>query len=409
MRSIDTLVIGGGQAGLAMSRCLSDRRIDHVVLERGEVAERWRRERWHSLRLLTPNWMTRLPGAAYDGPDADGYMRVAEVVSFLERYARMSRVPLECGVAVESVRAAGDRYDVVTTAGRWRARQVVVATGHCDTPLVPALADRAAAHLTAVVPGDYRSPEALPPGGVLVVGASASGLQIADELVRAGRRVIVATGQHTRVPRLYRGCDLFRWFDRLGILREPAEVVHDVVASRAQPSLQLVGRPGHETIDLRGLAAAGATVVGRLVGLDGARATFDDDLIATTAAADLKLAMLLGRIDRHAGGAAPPFVPHWPAFLDARVHTRDLDAEGVRVVLWATGFRRRYPWLHVPVLDRRGEIVHRHGHTPAPGLFALGLHFLRHRSSSFLDGVGVDAAALADAIAVNLGHHGAAA
>ncbi|MGD9905897.1 MAG: flavin-containing monooxygenase [Vicinamibacterales bacterium] len=410
MRRIDTLVVGGGQAGLAMSRCLSDRRIDHVVLERGEVAERWRRERWRSLRLLTPNWMTRLPGFAYDGPDPDGYMRVADVVTFLERYAEGSQAPVITGAAVESMRAADGGYDVHTTAGAWRARQVVVATGHCDTPLVPGLARQAAGRLTQLVPGDYRAPDALPDGGVLVVGASASGLQIADELVRAGRRVVVAAGQHTRVPRLYRGRDLFRWFDQLGILREATDAVPDLSASRAQPSLQLVGRPTHESIDLRGLAGRGATVVGRLVALDGVRATFDDDLIATTAAADLKLAILLGRLDRqNADVAPPPFVPHWPAFADARVHTRDLDREGIRIVLWATGFQRRYPWLQVPVLDGRGEIVHRRGVTPLPGLFALGLHFLRHRSSSFLDGVGVDAAALAGAIAANLGHHGAAA
>ena len=416
MRRIDTLVIGGGQAGLAMSRCLSDRRIDHVVVERGQVAERWRRERWHSLRLLTPNWMTRLPGFAYDGPDPGGYLRVPEVVRFLERYAAHSRAPVVTGAAVVALRSAVDGYDVLTEAGTWRARAVVMATGHCDTPLVPAVAARAPARLVQMTPADYRSPAQLPPGGVLVVGASSSGLQLADELARSGRAVTIAVGQHTRVPRLYRGRDLFEWFDRLGLLRETAASVYDLDVSRTQPSLQLVGRPTHESLDLRGLAARGVTVVGRLIGLDGERAAFADDLIATTAAADLKLAMLLRRIDRAAGAdatadveAPPPFVPHWPAFIDARADKRHLARAGITAVIWATGFRRRYDWLQVPVRDRRGEIAHVGGETAAPGLYVLGLHFLRHRSSSFLDGVGVDAEYLADRIAHRFGQRGAAA
>lgn len=413
MRRIDTLVIGGGQAGLAMSRCLSDRRIDHVVLERGSIAERWRRERWDSLRLLTPNWMTRLPGYCYDGPDRDGYMRVPEVVAFLARYARESAAPVEPGCDVIALdAAAGGGYVATTSAGTWRARQVVVATGYCDSPYVPAMAARAAGRLHQLTPGEYRNPAALPPGGVLVVGASASGVQLADELVRAGRTVILAAGHHTRVPRLYRGRDIFQWLDRLGMLRQPSGEVYDLAVSRAQPSFQLVGRPTHDAIDLRGLAARGVEVVGRLVDLDGSWAAFDDDLIASTAAADIKLAMLLARIDRAAGDDAPdapPFVPHWPAFSDARAERRHLGDAGITSILWATGFRRRYDWLRLPVLDECGEIVHDGGVTPLPGLFVLGLQFLRHRSSAFLDGVGEDARHLAASIARNLGQTGAAA
>lgn len=412
MRRIDTLIIGGGQAGLAMSRCLSDRRIDHVVVERGQVAERWRRERWDSLRLLTPNWMTRLPGFRYEGPDPDGYMRMAEVVAFLERYADAARAPVVRGISVRSVTRAGEHYVVATDGGTWSARQVVVATGHCDVPFVPAMAARAAASVEQLVPGDYRHPGQLPPGGVLVVGASASGLQLADELAAAGRRVFIAVGHHTRVPRLYRGRDLFCWFDRLGILREPAGRVHDLEASRAQPSLQLVGRPTHDALDLRTLAARGVTVTGRLVGLDGTRVHTDDGLIAAVAAADVKLAVLLRRIDRALGLPAladPPFVPHWPAFMDAGAREFDLRRDGISAIIWATGFRRRYPWLHLPVCDADGEIMHDGGETPQPGLFVLGLQFLRHRSSSFIDGVGEDAAHLAARIARNLGQEGAAA
>ncbi|MGE0811859.1 MAG: NAD(P)-binding domain-containing protein [Vicinamibacterales bacterium] len=414
MRRIDTAIIGGGQAGLAMSRCLSDRRIDHVVLERGKIADRWRRERWDSLRLLTPNWMTRLPGFSYDGPDRDGYMRMPEVVAFLARYAQESAAPVVTGTEVIGLdAAAGGGYVATTSSGTWHARQVVVATGHCDTPYVPAMAARAPGWMHQLTPGEYRNPDALPPGGVLVVGASASGVQLADELSRTGRHVILAAGQHTRVPRIYRGKDIFHWLDRLGLLRQPAADVYDLAVSRAQPSFQLVGRPTHEAIDLRGLAARGVQVLGRLTGLDGPWAAFDDDLIASTAAADLKLAMLLARIDRAAGedtdGPPPPFVPHWPAFVDARAERRHLGRAGITSIVWATGFRRRYGWLQAPVLDRRGEIVHDGGVTPLPGLFVLGLQFLRHRSSAFLDGVGEDARHLAASIARNLGQEGAAA
>ena len=257
MRRIDTLVIGGGQAGLAMSRCLSDRGIDHLVVERGQIAERWRRERWDSLRLLTPNWMTRLPGFRYAGPDPNGYMRVPELVALLDRYAETSAAPVVTGAAIASLTRSGDGYVATGDAGTWTARQVVIATGHCDTPFVPAFAAQGASRLHQLVPGAYRNPAHLPPGGVLIVGASASGLQLADELVRAGRRVILSAGQHTRVPRLYRGADFFSWLDRLDILRDGVDAVYDVEVSRAQPSFQLVGRPSHDTLDLRGLAARG--------------------------------------------------------------------------------------------------------------------------------------------------------
>jgi putative flavoprotein involved in K+ transport len=413
MRRVDTLVIGGGQAGLAMSRCLSDRGIDHVVLERRRIGHRWQHERWDSLRLLTPNWMTRLPGFRYDGPDPDGYMLATDVASLLETYAERSKAPVVANAAVTNVSAFDDRFVVQSEAGCWSARQVVVATGHCGYPHVPRMAASAAPRLHQLTPDRYRNPDQLPPGGVLVVGASATGVQLADELARAGRRVTVAVGQHTRVPRLYRGRDIFAWLETIGTLRESADRVHDVEASRAQPSLQLVGRPTHDTIDLRTLAARGVSVVGRLEALDVARAHFSDDLIATTAAADLKLALLLGRIDRAIGAHAledpQPFVPLWPAFRAARAHSLDLGREGIATVIWATGFRRHYPWLRLPVLDRCGEIVHTGGATSVPGLFVLGLQFLRHRSSSFIDGVGVDAAYLAGRIAENLGHRGAAA
>lgn len=404
MTGIQTVVVGAGQAGLAMSRCLTERGVPHVVLERGDVAERWRHERWDSLRLLTPNWMTRLPGYAYAGPDPDGFMRAPEVVQLLEDYARSSAAPVERRSSVRSVVRRGDRFAVTTERAIWLADSVVVATGFCDRPFVPALASRLAPDVDQVVPRDYRAPAQLRPGGVLVVGASATGVQLAGELCASGRRVILAAGHHIRVPRRYRGRDIFWWLDRAGILDEGTSDVYSVEASRAQTSFQLVGDEDHRTIDLATLRQEGVEIVGRLVGLEGSIATFAGDLVATVAAADIKLASLLQRFDRFAAlnpgaaqTAAGPFEPLWPRFLDA-VTTLDLRRAAITSVVWATGFRRDYPWLQGlrGALDARGEIRHTGGVTPVPGLYVLGLQFLRHRNSSFIDGVGRDAAALAD-------------
>jgi putative flavoprotein involved in K+ transport len=250
------------------------------------------------------------------------------------------------------------------------------------------------------VPTKYRRPELLPEGGVLVVGASSSGIQLADELHRAGRAVTLAVGQHLRMPRHYRGRDILWWLDRMGLFGETVDQVYDVEISREQPSLQLVGHPEHITLDLAGLRERGVRVVGRLLDVNDGVVRFDDDLVATTAAADFKLASLLKRIDSFVArerldvGPAKPFEPHCLRFLEAETTLR-LEDVGIRTVLWATGFKRQYPWLHVPVLRESGEIRHSGGITPEPGFYALGLHFMRRRNSAFIDGVGDDARFLA--------------
>lgn len=401
MQRTSTIVIGAGQAGLAMSQCLSDRGIDHVVLERGQVAERWRNERWDSLRLLTPNWMTRLPGWSYQGRDPDGFMTAADFAHFLGEYAAASRAPVEEATTVLSARRSALGYRVETNRGGWEARAVVIATGHCDIPAVPAWATRLPTLIRQVTPSDYRSPDQLPAGGVLVVGASATGVQLAEEIRQSGRPVALSVGRHIRLPRRYRGQDIWHWLERIGVLDDTAAEVSDLRRARGLPSFQLVGRRDGRTLDLGTLRDVGVHMLGRVVSADGTVLRLCDDLAETTAAAQAALVRLLARIDVTADAdgapADPPPGAALPIDLGASPTALDLKAEGIHTVLWATGFRPDYSWLRVPaVLDGAGEIIHDGGVTPAPGLYVLGLRFLRRRRSSFIDGVGRDADELAE-------------
>ncbi len=409
MLTTDAIVIGAGQAGLAMSHCLAARGIAHLVLERGRVAERWRSERWDSLRLLTPNWMSRLPGRSYDGPEPDGFMTMPEVIGYLAGYA--AGAPVVTNVAVRALHAAPGGFRLATSAGAFAARAVIIATGQCDIPHIPPMAAGLPVAIEQVTPSAYRNPALLADGSVLVVGASASGVQIAEEIHRSGRPVTLAVGRHTRLPRRWRGRDILDWMARAGVLGEPSDGQRDLAAARAQPSLQLVGRPDHSSLDLGTLRAHGVRVVGRVEGIRDGRVLLRDDLPQTMDAAQRTLDRLLARLGAvaDAEGApveAPPAplapFPPGPAALD-------LVAEGIRTVVWATGFRRDYGWLRIPVLDAAGEIRHAGGVTPCPGLYVLGLRFLRRRNSNFLDGVGADAEALAGEVLAHLATDGRAA
>jgi putative flavoprotein involved in K+ transport len=397
----DTIVIGAGQAGLATSACLTDLAHDHVVLERGAVAERWRSERWDSLRLLTPNWMTRLPGWTYRGPEPDGFMTASDFADHLTRYAASFTAPVVGDSPVRSVERAPGGFRVVTGRDEWLAGNVVVATGFADRPAVPSFAPELGSDVEQVTPDRYRNPEQLADGGVLVVGASATGVQLATELRRSGRPVHLAVGSHTRIPRRYRGADIWWWFDRFGIVddrvdgRDPAQI-------RSEPSSQLSGANGGETIGLASLASLGVTMSGRLVAVEGSRVRFGDNLADAAAAADARLARLLDRIDRGIeteGVLAPPAERFAPTSATVGASELDLRAAGIRTVVWATGHRRDYRWLHVPVLDRSGELVHTYGATPVPGLYAVGLRWQTRRSSHFIDGVRHDARMVAGAVA----------
>jgi putative flavoprotein involved in K+ transport len=292
----------------------------------------------------------------------------------------------------------------MTDRGRWLADSVVVATGYCDLPAIPAASRGLPRSIEQVIPSNYRRPAQLPPGAVLIVGASSTGVQLADEIQQSGRQVTLAVGRHLRLPRHYRGRDILWWLDQLGVLSQPIETVHSIEISRHQPSLQLVGRSDHASLDIGLLRDRGVRLVGRLRDISGYAVTFADDLIANTSAADLKMAEMLTRIDRHIDRVRlpaedpEPFRPTWP--LSAGASERiDLKSEGIETVIWATGYRRTYPWLHVPVLDGSGEIVHDGGFTSAFGLYVLGMTFQRRRNSSFIDGVGADAQKIAEHIA----------
>lgn len=409
MQRIDTIVIGGGQAGLAMSRCLTDQGRDHLVIERGRPGERWRSQTWDSLRLLTPNWMTRLPGRPYGGSDPEGFMTRDEFVSLLEGYAGSFDAPVHTETSVRSVEPAGDGgFAVRTDQGTWLARHVVIATGDAQTPQLPAFASAIDPTIEQVTTATYRNPAQLPDGGVLVVGASASGVQLADELRRSGRDVVLAVGNHSRLPRRYRGIDIMWWLDRSGSLDRTVDEERDPYTASRQPSSQLIGRRpgqgGSGDLDLLTLHRSGVRLAGRLVAADGSRASFADDLAETTADAAERLDRTLCTLDRYAeeSGLAPElFEPHRPEPVPVVTPPTEIDLRtaGISTVLWATGYRRSYPWLQVPVLDQRGEIQQRYGITDTAGLYTLGLRLQRRRKSHFIDGVGDDARFIADHIA----------
>lgn len=393
-----TVVIGAGQAGLAMSWWLASRSIDHVVLERGEIAHSWKTERWDSLRLLTPNWQSRLPGFGYQGNDPDGYRSMPETIRFIEKYAKAISAPIRESTQVTSVRRVDDGYEVVTQRDTWRCDTVVIASGACNIAAVPALSAAVPSQVTQLTPLQYRNPEQLEDGGVLVVGASASGVQIADEIHRSGRPVTLAVGEHVRVPRVYRQRDIKWWMDASGVLDQRYDEVDDIVRARHVPSLQLAGYSDRRTIDLNSLTAIGVKLVGRLAGVNGeGKAQFSGSLRNVCALADLKMNRLLDTIDEWSRSAGfDDQVAPQQRFEATQVEESpplllDLTRGKIKTIVWATGFRPDYSWLDVPVRDSKGFLRHDGGVVDSPGLYLMGLPFLRRRKSSLIDGVGDDA------------------
>ena len=392
-----TVIIGAGHAGLAMSRCLAERCIDHVVLERGEVANSWKTERWDSLRLLTPNWQSRLPGYGYEGDDPDGFRTMPETIAYIERYAEVISAPVQTDTEVRLVRLGNGGYVVSTNRGDWHCRTVVLATGACNVASIPALAQALPEAINTLTPNAYRNPEQLEDGGVMVVGASASGIQIAEELQRSGRPVTLAVGEHIRVPRSYRGKDIQWWMDAAGVLGERYDDIDDIVRARKVPSLQLAGSPEGRSIDLNTLIGLGVKCVGRLAGISDGKAQFSGGLRNLCAMSDLKMNRLLDTIDAWAkdngldDAVGPPERFAATEIDPATPLGMDLGNGAIKTIVWATGFRPDYSWLGVPVLDRKGRVRHDGGVVEAPGMYLMGMQFLRRRKSALIDGAGDDA------------------
>ena len=396
MLKTTTVVIGGGHAGLAMSRCLTELSIDHVVLERGLVANSWRTERWDSLRLLTPNWQTRLPGHAYEDDDLDGFMTMPALIAFIGEYSRVVAAPLRTNTTVTSVRRTDRGYTIATDQGEWQCPTVVLATGACNIARIPVVSEAVPSTVTSVTPMEYRNPDQLEEGGVLIVGASATGVQLADEIHRSGRPVTIAVGEHVRMPRVYRGKDIQWWMDITGILDEGYNDVDDIVRARHVPSPQLVGTSERSNMNLNTLTAAGVKLVGRLGAIRDGQAQFGGAMRNQCALADLKMNRLLSTFDEwatdngHDDAVEPPH-----RFEPTKVEKSpplaiDLTSGEIKTVLWATGYRPDYSWLDIPVLDRKGHIRHDGGVVETPGMYLLGMNFLRRRKSSFIHGAGDD-------------------
>jgi putative flavoprotein involved in K+ transport len=405
---IEVVVIGGGQAGLAMSSCLTEQGRPHIVLEQGCIGESWRSKRWDSLRLVGPNRTLELPGFPYAGDDPDGFMGKDEVAAHLEVYARSFDAPVREGVRVTEVAPGpnGGGFLVRTDDATYTAPGVVVATGALQRPFIPALAEDLPVHIAQVVPYTYRSPAALPPGSVLVVGSGQAGCQIAEELRRAGRQVYLSVGRSWWAPRRYRGQDLSLWLRAVGWFDRTVDSLPPG-ARTGLPNPQFTGSGGGRDLNVHTLAAEGVVLLGRLQAIRDGTITLAPDLTENLAAGDAQAMGTLRAIDDHIreqGLDAPEMdQPDYlrPAAELARGTPAelDLDAAGVSTVIWATGYRPDLGWVQLPVLDPQGYPVQRRGVTKVPGLYILGLDWLHTSKSGLFAGIGEDAAYLASQIA----------
>ena len=402
VEQVQTLIIGGGQAGLVMSHRLTQRGLPHLVVERHRIAERWRSERWDGLRFQFPNWSVNLPAFSFPHSDPDSFAATGEIVDFIEAYAAFVAPPIRCGVAVTRLRRGDGASGFVAeiSGGVIEADNIVVATGPYQRAVIPdLLRDHAIFQVHA---SRYQNPEQLPAGAVLVVGSGASGAQITEELCRAGRRVYLSVGAHTRLPRRYRGRDLIWWLEQMGIDQTPVEARG---SSRLLPLI--TGAYGGHTIDFRRFAADGVTLLGRVAAARDGILDIAPDLSRSLAEGETTYFTFLDMVDAHVQQhglkmpedlAARAVLPDPPCVTEP-LRRLDIGGDGIGAVIWATGYGLDFGWIDVPVLDARGEPRHRHGITEVPGLYFLGLQWLSKMKSSFLSGVGDDAAVLADHIA----------
>jgi putative flavoprotein involved in K+ transport len=403
VENVETLIVGGGQAGLAMSEQLSRRGLPHLIVERHRVAERWRSERWDGLHANGPAWHDRLPGLPIAGVADDGFATRSQMVDYFDAYARQIAAPIRCGVAVTMLQKqpGGTGFRAETSHGVIEARNVVVATGPFQQPVIPAIVPPEAG-IVQLHSSAYRNPGQLADGAVLVVGAGSSGAQIADELLRAGRRVYLSLGRHQRLPRRYRGHDYCYWMGLFGMW--------DVAASDPPPrhvTIAVSGTHGGQTIDFRRLAGRGMVLVGHAEGYEDGAMRFAADLAGNLAQGDAAYLSLLDAVDGYASreGLTVPDEPEArtiepdPPCVTAPLDRLNLREAGVSAIVWATGYRLDFAWMKVDAFNGQGLPVHRRGVAEVPGLYFLGLSWLSRRASSFIFGAGHDAAHLAEHIA----------
>jgi len=400
---INTVVIGGGQAGIAMSEHLSNAKVEHVVLERSRIAERWRSERWDSLVANGPAWHDRFPSMEFDS-DPNGFPNKEEVAGYFEAYAKKINAPVRCGVNVTQVqrKPGHGRYHVQTSAGELEANHVVIATGAFQRPIIPPVVPQQAT-VHQLHSNGYHNPEQLPDGGVLVVGAGSSGAQIADELCRAGRRVYLSVGPHDRPPRAYRGRDFVWWLGVLGKWDAAA-----LAPGTEHVTIAVSGARGGRTVDFRRFAHEGITLVGMTESYADGVMRFADDVVDNVCRGDASYLSLLDEADEYVErcGLELPLepdartLPAEPECMTNPVRSLHLSDAGVNSILWATGYRNDYSWLEVDVLNQAGDPQHQRGVTAEPGLYFLGLPWQSRRGSSFIWGVWHDAKYLADQIVI---------
>jgi putative flavoprotein involved in K+ transport len=398
----DTVIIGGGQAGLAMSYRLRERGREHVVLERRRIGERWRTERWNSLHFQLPNQWLTLPGKPYSGPDPSGFSHHVDVIRFIDEYAEEIKAPIRTGVAVTGLEVddTNGGYAIETTNGPLNARHIVIATGPFQRPTVPDFAQAIPSFVYQTTTSAYRGPEQLPPGAVLVVGSGNSGCQIADELLRNGRRVLLAVSRHLRAPRRYRGQDVIWWYEKLGRF----DVDVDTFPNRRYPPTSIMtGIDGGYDLDPGRLGRAGVRMTGRVLGADGDALFFSDDVDAFLSAADQSHAAFIDAADRLAaapemrGEVGPADEPvRLPPFRSEALRTIDLRKESIGTIIWASCFEFNFDWVRLPVLDGRGTPIQQRGVTACPGVYFLGLHWMHTFRSAILAFVGRDAAHIAE-------------
>jgi putative flavoprotein involved in K+ transport len=399
----DVIIIGGGQAGLSISYCLKERQIGHIIFERHRLAEEWRSHRWDTFCLVTPNWQCQLPGFPYAGDDPHGFMKKDQIVAYLESYARSFSPPLREGVSVTRLcRHPSGEFEVTTTDGAYLADQIVVATGGYQIASLPRLAERLDDDITQIHSSNYRNPEALPPGDVLVVGSGQSGCQIAEDLHLAGRRVHLCVGGAPRTARRYRGKDVVMWLHEMGYYSKPVHEHPQKERVRAKANHYVTGRDGGRDIDLRKFALAGMQLYGRLRQVTGARLLFEDDLRQNLDQADAVAESIKDTIDKYiaASGIDAPIEPRYQPVWKPERPTLEIDyhTEGIRSVIWSIGYRTDYRWLELPVFDGKGYPSHERGVTSVPGVYFLGLPWQYTWGSGRFSGVGDDARVLADCI-----------